>query len=88
MLKNKVYFYLFAEELYEDGTVEFIKSTKYEGKKRYEAIKAFEDLKKQFPSYEYIKKLTNINGKNKSSKAVGDKLTKTHGSRTNYKYLT
>ncbi len=53
--KEKVYYYLKKEEVYDDGTTETISNEKYAGIKRHEAIKAFENCKKQFPQYEYYK---------------------------------
>ena len=54
---NRVYYYLTKECIYSDGTSEVRENTKYTGKERHKAIKAFEDIKKEFPQWKYIKNI-------------------------------
>lgn len=54
---NKIYYFLTKERVYSDGTIDIMENTKYTGKKRHKAIKAFEDIKKEFPQWEYVKSI-------------------------------
>lgn len=53
--KGNVFYYLTTEKVYSDETTETIETTTYQGKERHKAIQAFEDIKKQYAGYEYIK---------------------------------
>ena len=53
--KDRVFYHLTEEIIYDDGTTKTISNEKYAGTKRHEAIKAFENYKKRFPQYEYHK---------------------------------
>ena len=50
-----VVYYVRTRRIYEDGTETELKYQRFEGKQRREALKAFEDLKKQRPGIEAVK---------------------------------
>lgn len=52
--KEKIVYWLQKTTVYSDGTERTEETTRYEGKQRYEAIKAFNSLKKQYPMFEYV----------------------------------
>lgn len=54
---NKIYYFLTKERVYSDETIDIMENTKYTGKERHKAIKAFEDIKKEFPQWEYVKSI-------------------------------
>lgn len=55
--RDSVTYFLYTEKVYEDGTSQMLKSDRYEGKDRHKAIKAFRDMRKEFPGYEYIENI-------------------------------
>lgn len=52
--KENVIYWLRKTTVYSDGTEYVEETTRYGGKQRHEAIKAFNDLKKQYPMFEYV----------------------------------
>lgn len=52
--RDNIAYLLYTEKVYEDGTAQRLQSNRYEGKERHKAIKAFKDMRKAFPGYEYI----------------------------------
>ena len=54
---NKIYYFLTKERVYSDETIDIMENTKYTGKERHKAIKAFEDIKKEFSQWEYVKSI-------------------------------
>lgn len=52
--RDNIAYFLYTEKVYEDGTAQRLQSNRYEGKERHKAIKAFKDMRKAFPGYEYI----------------------------------
>ncbi len=52
--RDNIAYFLYTEKVYEDGTAQMLQSNRYEGKERHKAIKAFRDMRKQYPGYEYI----------------------------------
>ena len=54
---GNVCYYVRVSKVIEDIGNEYIINEVYEGKKRHEALKRFEELKKQYPGAEYIKKI-------------------------------
>ena len=52
--KDKVYYFLTEKRIYADGTSHLISSTKYEGKRRSDAIKAFNQIKTKKPHYDFV----------------------------------
>lgn len=51
---EKIVYWLQKTTVYSDGTECIEETTRYEGKQRHEAIKAFNNLKKQYPMFEYM----------------------------------
>ena len=54
---DKVCYYVRIAKVFDGIGDEYIINETYEGKKRHEALKRFEELKKQYPGAEYIKKI-------------------------------
>lgn len=52
--RYNITYFLYTEKVYEDGTAKMLQNARYEGKERHKAIKAFRDMQKQYPGYEYI----------------------------------
>lgn len=52
--ENRIYYHLITDIVLEDGTVKNFERVKYTGEERHKAIKAFRDMKKNCPGYEYI----------------------------------
>lgn len=52
--KGNIIYWLRKTTVYSDGTECTQETTKYEGRQRHEAIEAFDNLKKQYPMFEYV----------------------------------
>jgi hypothetical protein len=55
--RDSVTYYLYTEKVYEDGTAQMLQNNRYEGKDRHKAIKAFRDMRKAYPGYEYVENI-------------------------------
>lgn len=51
---EKIVYWLQKTTVYSDGTECIEETTRYEGKQRHEALRTFNDLKKQYPMFEYV----------------------------------